>query len=265
MVEMRMDGRVALVTGGSEGLGKAMAKRFAEAGAKVAILARRQEVLDAAAAEIAAAGGGGGDVFPLACDVSKAAAVADGFAAVEARFGQVDVLVNNAGTSQTGRFEEITDEVWQADFDLKVFAAIRFCRLAFPAMKQRQWGRIINILNIGAKAPGAGSAPTSVSRAAGLALTKVLAGEGAPHNVLVNALMTGFINSAQWERRHRNTAPEKSYEDFLADMAKERAIPLGRVGEAQEYANMALFLASDAGSYITGTAINVDGGRSPVV
>ena len=263
MVDMRMDGRVALVTGGSEGLGKAMAKCFVEAGAKVAILARRQEVLEAAAGEIAAAGGG--DVFPLSCDVSKADTVADGFAAVEAHFGQVDVLVNNAGTSQTAPFVEITDEVWQADLDLKLFAAIRFARLAFPGMIERKWGRIINVLNIGAKAPSGGSAPTSVSRAAGMALTKVLAGEGAPHNVLVNALMTGFIDSAQWERRHQSTAPEKSYEDFLGDMAKERAIPLGRVGEAQEYANMALFLASDTGSYITGTAINVDGGRSPVV
>ncbi len=267
MVELRMDGRVALITGGSAGLGKAMAKAFLEAGAKVAILARNQDVLDAAAAEIAEAGGaGGGDrVMAISCDVTDAAKTTESFAAIEARFGQVDVLVNNAGTSRTGKFLEVTDEIWRADFELKLFAAARLCRLAFPGMTQRRWGRIINVLNIGAKAPSAGSAPTSVSRAAGMAMTKVLAGEGAPHNVLVNALLVGFIKSAQWERRHASADTGQSYDDFLQDMVAERAIPLGRVGEAEEFAALACFLASDAGGYVTGTAINVDGGRSPVM
>ncbi len=262
-MDVRMDGRVALITGGSRGLGRAMALKFAESGADVAIVARRPDMLEETRADIA--GRVQARVQAYSCDVSDAGQIRTMFEAVIADLGKVDILVNNAGSSVTGPFEEMSDEVWQADLDLKLFAAIRLARLALPGMKQRRWGRIINILNIGAKAPAGGSAPTSVSRAAGLALTKVLAGEGAPHNVLVNALMTGFIDSAQWERRHRNTAPDKSYEDFLEDMAPERAIPLGRVGEAQEYANMALFLASDAGSYITGTAINVDGGRSPVV
>ena len=132
-------------------------------------------------------------------------------------------------------------------------------------MAERRWGRIINVLNTAAKAPRAGSAPTSVSRAAGMALTKVLASEGAPHNVLVNALNTGIIESEQWVRRHQAMAPEKSQEEFYADMAKERGMPMGRLGKAEEFANMACFLASDAGSYINGTAINVDGGLSPVV
>jgi NAD(P)-dependent dehydrogenase (short-subunit alcohol dehydrogenase family) len=175
----------------------------------------------------------------------------------------VDILVNNAGTSQTGRFEAITDEVWQADFDLKLFAAIRLARLVFPAMKERRWGRIINVLNIGAKAPRAGGAPTVVTRAAGMALTKVLAGEGAPHNVLVNALLVGIIVSDQWVRRHAAQGAVASFEDFTAKMGGN--VPLGRMGTAQEFANVACFLASDAASYVTGTAINVDGGSSPVV
>jgi NAD(P)-dependent dehydrogenase (short-subunit alcohol dehydrogenase family) len=129
-------------------------------------------------------------------------------------------------------------------------------------MKERRFGRIINILSINAKAPRGGSAPTTVSRAAGLALTKVLAHELAPYNILVNALCVGAIKSTQWERRHQREAPELSYDAFLADAAK--AIPLGRVGEAEEFANVACFLASDAASYVTGTAINVDGGLSPV-
>jgi NAD(P)-dependent dehydrogenase (short-subunit alcohol dehydrogenase family) len=130
-------------------------------------------------------------------------------------------------------------------------------------MKARRSGRIINVLNIGAKAPEAGRAPTAVTRAAGMALTKVLAGEGAPHNVLVNALLVGRIESDQWVRRHANENKNRSLADYYAEMGK--GIPLGRIGTAEEFANMALFLASDAGSYVTGTAINVDGGLSPVV
>ena len=262
-MQARMDGRAALITGGSAGLGKAMAIAFAKAGADVAIVARRQDALTAARDEIAAVSDG--KVAAYSCDVADATAVQAMYAEAEADLGKVDVLVNNAGTSQTGAFLEITDEVWQADFDLKFFAAVRLCRLAFPGMKARRWGRIINVLNLGAKAPGAGSAPTSVSRAAGMALTKVLAGEGAPHNVLANALLTGFIKSDQWVRRHAREAPEKSYDEFLQDMVVERGIPLGRLGEAEEFANVACFLASDTGSYVTGTAIHVDGGRSPVV
>src|SRR5690606_38557427 len=141
------------------------------------------------------------------------------------------------------------------------FAAIRLVRLVWPQMVERRWGRIINVLNIGAKAPRAASAPTSVSRAAGMALTKVLAGEGAPHNILVNALLVGTIATDQWvQRAKKEGIPVETY---LANIGKE--IPLGRVGTAQEFANLACFLASDAGSYITGTATNIDGGRSPVV
>ena len=128
-------------------------------------------------------------------------------------------------------------------------------------MKERRWGRIINVLNIGAKAPRGGSAPTSISRAAGMALTKVLSHEVGPHNVLVNAMLVGFIEADQ----HVQAAKRANIP--LDDYIKARAgeIPLGRIGKADEFANLACFLASDAGSYITGTAINVDGGRSPVV
>ena len=143
------------------------------------------------------------------------------------------------------------------------FAAIRLARLAMPTMADRKWGRIINVLSGAAKTPGPRSAPTSVSRAAGMALTKVLAGEGAPDNILVNALLVGIIRSGQHERRHQANAPEKSFEEFIAP--QEKQVPLGRIGDAEEFANMACFLVSDAGSYVTGCAINVDGGRSPVV
>ncbi len=260
-MDIRLDGRTALITGGSKGLGLAMAAQFAASGADVAIVARRAEALEEAKRSIGATARG--RVVTVAADVAKADDVARAYAAATEALGRIDILVNNAGTSQTGKFAEITDEVWQADLDLKLFAAIRLARLAFPGMQERRWGRIINVLNIGAKAPRAGGAPTVVSRAAGLALTKVLAGEGAPHNVLVNALLVGVIVSDQWVRRHKVQGSNTSFEEFTGKMGA--GVPLGRMGTAEEFANVACFLASDAAGYVTGTAINVDGGSSPVV
>ncbi|MGI9384842.1 MAG: SDR family NAD(P)-dependent oxidoreductase [Methyloligellaceae bacterium] len=260
-MQLRMDGRKALITGGSLGIGRAIAKRFAGSGADVAIVARRQDVLDEAKAETEA--GGGGKAVTIAGDVSQAQGCSDVFAAAEAALGQIDVLVNNAGSSKRGPFESITDAEWQDDLDLKLFAAVRLARLALPPMKSRRWGRVINILNTGSKAPPAEGAPTAVTRAAGLALTKVLAGEGAAHNVLVNALLVGRIESDQWVRRHAAEDKGRTLEAFYDEMGG--MIPMRRVGTAEEFANAACFLASDSGTYVTGTAINVDGGMCPVV
>jgi NAD(P)-dependent dehydrogenase (short-subunit alcohol dehydrogenase family) len=177
--------------------------------------------------------------------------------------GPVDILVNNAGTSQRGPFMQVTDELWQNDLDLKLFAAIRLTRAVWPGMAERKWGRVINVLAIAAKAPAGETAPTAISRAAGMALTKVLSHEGAPHGILVNALLVGLIDSEQHQLRHAAGKSGESYEAWLAKVGA--ALPLGRYGRAEEFANLATFLASDAASYVTGTAINVDGGRSPVV
>jgi NAD(P)-dependent dehydrogenase (short-subunit alcohol dehydrogenase family) len=264
-MDVRMDGRVAVITGSSTGLGLAMAKEFAASGGSVALLARKADVLTKAKAEVQkAAGKSNGRFEAYSCDVSKAAPIAETWKKVEADFGKVDIVVNNAGISHAKPFETVTDEDWQGDLDLKLFAAIRLCRLALPGMKQRKWGRIVNVLNIGAKAPGANSTPTSVSRAAGLALTKAMSQENAQHGVNVNAMLVGLIESDQWARRYKTPAGEgKTYEQFLQGMAGR--IPLGRMGKAEEFARMACFLCSDAGSFITGVAINVDGGASPVV
>jgi NAD(P)-dependent dehydrogenase (short-subunit alcohol dehydrogenase family) len=263
MIEMRMPGRNALVTGSSKGIGLAIATNFAAAGANVVIVGRRKDALEDAKDAIVKAAGRQTKIVPVSADMSKAADCARTIKEATAALGQIDVLVNNAGTSQRGDFETVTDEVWQADLDLKLFAAIRLARAVFPGMKSRKWGRIINILNTGAKAPRGSSAPTSVTRAAGMALTKVLANEGAPHNVLVNALLVGLIESEQHEKRHASEGKGRSLADFYAEMGA--GIPMKRVGKPEEFANMALFLASDAGSYVTGTAINIDGGTTPVV
>jgi len=261
-MECRMDGRVALITGASKGLGKAMAVEFARSGAKaVALVARKPETLEAAKAEVEAAGG---KAMAYPCDVCDPNAISYMWRKVTSDLGQVDIVVNNAGASATSAFESITDSQWQADIDLKLMASVRVTRLAFPGMKERKWGRVINVLNTLSRAPSGGSAPTSVTRAAGLALTKILSHEGAPHNVLTNALLVGLIESDQWVRAHARSGTNKSYREFLAEMAAGRKLGIGRVGEAQEFANIACFLCSDSGSYINGVAINVDGGMSPV-
>jgi NAD(P)-dependent dehydrogenase (short-subunit alcohol dehydrogenase family) len=260
-MDIKLDGRAAVVTGASKGLGLAIATRMAASGADVALLARRADILEAAREAVSRTARG--SVLAVTCDVSSAKEIARAYSEVMSGLGRVDILVNNAGTSQTGAFTTIADAVWQADLDLKLFAAIRLARLVWPQMAERRWGRIINVLNIGAKAPKAGGAPTAVSRAAGMALTKVLAGEGAAHGILVNSLHVGLIESDQWIRRHAQQQTNQSYDDFLAEMGKR--IPMGRVGAAEEFANVACFLASDAAGYVTGTAINVDGNLSPVM
>jgi 3-oxoacyl-[acyl-carrier protein] reductase len=256
-----MDGRIAIVTGGSLGLGKAMAMEFSKSGASVAIVARRQEPLDLAKAEIEAASGG--KVATIAADIRSADDCARVVSETVEQLGPVDILVNNAGTSQRGPFLEVGDDVWQDDLDLKLFASIRLARKVIPGMRERRWGRIINVLNVGAKMPGAEGAPTAVSRAAGMALMKVLANENAPHNVLVNGMLVGKIRSDQWERRHENNPGGLTLEEYYSGAGKTQ--PMGRLGLPEEFARMACFLASDAGSYINGAAINVDGGLCKVV
>jgi len=254
-VELGLKDKVAVVTGGTEGIGRATALRLAREGARVAICARRQEMLDKTVVEIKKLGA---DALAVAADMSKAADVERFLKAVIGRFGRIDILVNNAGTSARGKFLEVDDKAWGADLELKVFGAIRCTRLAVPYMKKQGGGRIVNITISSAKQPGAESMPTSVSRAAGLAITKALSKEYAADNILVNTVCIGKIKSGQHERRY--TKQGISAEDYYRQASKD--IPLGRVGEAEEVASVIAFLASDAASYVTGTSINLDGGMS---
>ena len=268
-MDIRLDGRTAIITGGSAGIGKAIAQSFVLSGANVVIAARRQLKLEQAVSDIVAAcetiHNCQSKVKVISADIRLAEECAKVVDFTKAEFGGTDILINNAGTSQKGDFLEVSDKVWQEDLDLKLFAAIRLSRLVIPGMRAKKWGRIINVLNLGAKAPAGGSAPTAISRAAGMALMKVLANEHAAYNVLVNGLLVGRIESEQWERQHAADPRNLSLEDWYAEAANHLGISMGRFGTAEEFANIATFLASDAGSYINGAAINVDGGLSPVV
>ena len=257
-MDISLTGRSAIITGGSKGVGLAMAMEFAASGADVAMVARGREALDAAVAAVR--GKAQVKVAGISADVADAADVKHAYDEAMRAFGKIDIVVNNAGTSNTTPFDQLTDEMMQSDLDLKLFGAIRLTRLAWPQMKERRWGRVVNVLNIGAKSPRAGSAPTTISRAAGLALTKVLAGEGAPHNILVNALLVGLIESDQHVQRAKRTGV--SYDDYVKNAGKN--VPVGRMGKAEEFARLACLLVSDANGFVAGTAINVDGGASPV-
>jgi 3-oxoacyl-[acyl-carrier protein] reductase len=258
-MEISLSGRAAIVTGGSKGIGFAVATRFAASGADIAIVARTAESLKEAVAAIEKSSQA--RVIGVQADVGKAADIQRVYDEVMKAFGKVDIIVNNAGTSRAMPFDKVTDDVLHDDLELKLFAAVRLIRLVAPQMKERRFGRIINVLNIGAKAPRPNSMPTSVSRAAGMAMTKALSHELAPHNVLVNAMLVGLIRADQHVQSAKRA--NMAIEEYYGAHAKE--IPIGRFGEAEEFANLACFLVSDQGSYITGTAINVDGGRSPVV
>ena len=257
-MDLQLNGRVALVTGGSQGIGKAVAAMLAQEGASVVIAARGAELLDKVATEIRAAGG---KVHAVAADVSQAADCERLVAETIKTFGRLDILVNNAGTSATGEFESVTDEAWQADFNLKLFAAIRLARLVVPGMRQHGWGRIINMTNIGAKQPRAKSMPTTVTRAAGLAFTKAMSKEFAASTILVNTVCIGLIKAGQHERKAaRAGVPVEQMYDAMG-----KDIPLGRVGRAEEVASVVAFLASEAASYVTGSSVNLDGGASAVM
>lgn len=255
-MQISLSGRTALITGGSKGLGYATALRFKMSGANVAILARTPETLEEARQSLSAVGEG--RVGAYACDVADPSALDEAYARAREEIGPIDILVNNAGESRARPFDEVTPDIWQADIDQKLMAAIRLSRLCWDEMKERRYGRIINVLAIVAKAPRAGSMPTSVSRAAGMAFTKALAGDGAPHDILVNALLVGkFVT----DQIRRSSSSETERLKAVAEVG--RTIPLGRMGNPEEFANIACFLASPQASYITGTAINVDGGLSP--
>jgi NAD(P)-dependent dehydrogenase (short-subunit alcohol dehydrogenase family) len=249
-----------LVTGGSDGLGAALVRALSAEGAKVAFCARTEAQIDALTAELVAAGG---DVIGVRANVRDEADLERFVGEAVARWGRVDALVNNAGASAAARFDEQTESIWDDDLDLKLRSAIRLIRLTLPHLRAAGSGSIVNVLAIAAKAPGAGSTPSSVSRAAGLALTKALSRELGPDRIRVNAVLIGIVRSGQGRRAAAGQGI--SVDEYYDRVAATADIPIGRVGLAPEFADLALFLLSERSSYITGVGINFDGGQSPVV
>jgi NAD(P)-dependent dehydrogenase (short-subunit alcohol dehydrogenase family) len=258
-MDLHLNGKVVLITGGTDGLGAALANRLVEEGAQVAVCGRDSDRLAATEQRLRDAGG---DALVVQADVTRPADLEGFVDAAVARWGRLDGLVNNAGKSAGGRIDQVSDDDWIADLNLKVLAAVRCTRLAVPHLIAAGGGAIVNVLNVGAKAAGAASLPTTASRAAGLAITKAASRDLGGHGIRVNAVLIGLIASGQWRRRAEAT--DQSEDELYREMAQRGNIPLGRVGRSEEFADLAAYLLSDRSSYVTGAAINLDGGTSPV-
>jgi NAD(P)-dependent dehydrogenase (short-subunit alcohol dehydrogenase family) len=258
-MDLELSGKAVLITGGTDGLGLALAKRLASEGASVAVCGRdpgRVELAGSSLREIS------GDVLARQADVTSPADLDAFVEAAMERWGRIDGIVHNAGRAAGGPIQSIDDAAWESDFQLKIMAAVRLTRLALPELRTTR-GSILFTLAISAKAPGGSSEPSSVTRAAGMALMKALSKELALDGVRVNAVLIGLIESGQWVRTAEGTG--EPLERFYARFAKDAAVPLGRFGRAEEFADLGCFLLSPRASYLTGVAINLDGGLSPAV
>jgi len=260
-MELGLRGKKAIVTGGSKGLGRAIAEELLGEGADVAICARQEDELTAAAEEL---GSRGDTVYSQACDVTDPGQVADFVGRSAEALGGIDILVNNAGRAHPGDFETLSDRDWQADLDVKLFSMIRCSRAVVPFMRARGGGRIININAVYGRYPDPTFFATSVNRAACLSFTKTLAIQLAPENILVNSVNLGFVATPQWKNIHRRRAPEISEDEFFRRMA-DTEVPLGRFGRPDEVASVVVFLASDRATYITGASVDVAGGMGKYV
>ncbi len=260
-MELGLTGRRAVVTGGSKGIGLAVAHELVGEGVAVALCARNADEVQAAAAELRAAGG---TVHAEVADVTDPAAVTAFLDGAAGALGGIDILVNNAGAAHPGSFETLTDEDWQGDIDVKLFSQIRCSRAALPHLRGSAAARIININAIYARQPDPTFFATTVNRAACLNFSKALAIQLGPENILVNSVNIGFVVTPQWDRIRQRRAPELSPEAFFTSMARAE-VPLGRFGDVGEVSGIVAFLASDRASYLTGTSIDVAGGMGRYV
>jgi NAD(P)-dependent dehydrogenase (short-subunit alcohol dehydrogenase family) len=270
-MDLGLAGRRAIVTGGSKGLGKAIAAELLAEGAQVAICSRNAAELEATAAELResarvgpAGSGPAGNVVALPCDVTDPAQVTEFMDAAASALGGggdggIDILVNNAGGARPGRFDSLTDADWQGDFEVKVLSQIRCTRAALTRLRQSPGPRVININAVYARYPDPAFLASSVNRASCLSLAKALSIELGHEGILVNSVNIGFVTTPQWDNIHRRRAPDTPAGEFFARLAAEE-VPLGRFGRPDEVAGIVAFLAGDRASYITGASIDVAGG-----
>jgi NAD(P)-dependent dehydrogenase (short-subunit alcohol dehydrogenase family) len=258
-MDLELAGKAVLITGGTDGLGLALAEALAREGAAVGVCGRDEERLDAAVEAVRAAGG---DVLAKRADVSRPEDLESFADAAVSRWGRIDGVVHNAGRASAGPIETVDDATWESDFQLKLMAAVRLTRLTLPQLRATG-GAVLFTLALAAKAASAASEPSSVTRAAGMALMKALSKELAPDGIRVNAIVVGLIESGQWARAAANSGT--GLPAFYTRFAADAGIPLGRFGRAAEFADLGCFLLSQRASYVTGSAINLDGGLSPAV
>jgi NAD(P)-dependent dehydrogenase (short-subunit alcohol dehydrogenase family) len=258
-VELGLKGKVAVITGASQGIGRAAALELAGEGCDLAICARGAEALEAVRCELAAKGVRC-EAMPV--DVTKPDQLGGFFNRVATTFGRLDILINNAGRARGGTFAQLRDEDFIADYEVKVLAQIRCVRAALPLLEKSPAPRIINVNAIVGRIISPGLLATATHRAACFALNKGLALELAPKGILVNSVNVGYVLTNQWEPSLRaNLPPGKTLQEFADERARNRGIALGRAGRPEEVAAVIAFLASERASYVTGASIDVGGGQ----
>jgi 3-oxoacyl-[acyl-carrier protein] reductase len=268
-MDLALAGRACVVTGASRGIGREAARMLAAEGARVLLVARDAEDLQAAATACSEAGGGNGEAKPLVIDVTASDAAERIVDACERSFGPVDVLVNNAGTATWRALEEVPDTDWQAAWDVNVMAPMRLMRAIVPRMRQRGWGRVVNVASTAGKRPSALMPEYSVAKAAQLSLSRLFADQAARDGVLVNAICPGPTKSELWMApgglldQSAAAGGHPSREQAL-DAAGARR-PIGRLAEVEEIAAAIVFLCSERASYVAGAAWSVDGGTVQVI
>jgi 3-oxoacyl-[acyl-carrier protein] reductase len=258
-MDLGLTGKVALVTAASKGLGRASALALAQEGAQITIASRNHDTLEQAAEEIRQRSGRA--VLALPTDLHRPEEIASLVEKTINEFGGIDILVNNAGGPPSGIFETLSDEQWQAAFNLTLLSAVRLIRAVLPSMKQRQGGRIIHIVSSSVKQPIEGLLLSNALRPGVIGLAKTLSRELAPYQITVNNVCPGRILTdrlRQTSNIQAKMAQGQTEEEALRDLTKD--IPLGRVGQPSELGAIVAFLASQQASYITGTTIQIDGG-----
>lgn len=253
-MDLGLKGKVALVTAASKGMGKACALGFAAEGARVSMCARTDADVQAAAAEVRAKTGA--EVLALSADVTKADDVKRLMARTLEAFGAIDVLVANCGGPPRGGIDEMTDQQWYGAFEVSVLSVVRLIREVLPSMRQRKWGRILTIQSVSVKQPVDGLLLSNAVRPGVAGLVKTLSPELGKDNITINVVLPGRIMTDRFlEGAKRSGLPAEEYvRRSVTD------VPLGRIGTPEEFANVVVFLASERASYVTGVALQVDGG-----
>jgi NAD(P)-dependent dehydrogenase (short-subunit alcohol dehydrogenase family) len=258
-VDLGITGRVALVTGGSKGIGRAIAAGLASEGCRIAIAARGADALRETAESL---GAKGAEVLSLTADLSESDAPGRVVEAVVARFGRLEILVNNAGAIRGGDFLSTPAEHWADDWRLKVLGYVRMAQAAIPVMRSGRWGRIVNVIGAAARNPATTYMAGGIANAGLINFTRALADLGAPDGILVNAVSPGATATDRWERlaAQQAQAQGQPVEALRAEVARKQ--PLGRIGQPEDVADLVVFLASERASFLTGASITIDGGAS---